>query len=114
MIENHPETVQKFVTAYMQGFRWVMSHRKQAAQIVADSSAATKGQQAVYAQQLNQDIANSFTSPVTKAHGLGYMTWQQWQSTVSALRKNKVVTKPPPTSSLFDDSFVRKANAAGG
>ncbi len=113
-VENHPDTVQRFVTAYMQGFRWVMSHRKQAARIVADSSAATKGHQEVYAKQLKQDVASSFTSSVTKAHGLGYMTRQQWRSTVSVLLKNKVIAKPPTISSLFDDSFVKKANSAGG
>ena len=109
MIKNHPDTVQKLVNAYMKGFRWVMSHPKQAAAIVADSSAETKGQEAIFASQLSEDMADTFTNSVTKQHGLGYMTAQQWKSTVSVLLKNKVITKSPSSSSLFDDSFLVKA-----
>jgi NitT/TauT family transport system substrate-binding protein len=109
MIAKHPDTVQKFVNAYMKGFRWVLAHPKQAAQIVADSSAETKSQKAIFEAQLRADIADSFTNDVTKQHGLGYMTPQQWQTTVSVLLKNKWITKAPKISSLFDDRFVQKA-----
>jgi NitT/TauT family transport system substrate-binding protein len=111
MIAKHPDTVQKFVNAYMKASRWVIGHPRQAAQIVADSSAETKGQQGIYLKQLQADIKYTFTNAVTKQHGLGYMTPGQWRATVAVLRKNKVISKSPATASLFDDSFVKKANA---
>ena len=113
MIKKNPDTVQKLVNAYMKGLRWTIGHPTQAARIIADSSAETKGQQAIYTQQLKQDIANTFTNSVTKKHGLGYMTAQQWRSTVAVLKKNQVITKAPVISSLFNDRFQQKAPSGG-
>ena len=112
MIQQKPDLVRRFVKAYMESFRWVMAHPAQAAQIVADSSPEVKNDAPVFQAQLEADIKDTFTSPTTKSNGLGYMSPESWQATVDTLSKQKVITKAPPVSSLYENSFVQSADGS--
>lgn len=112
MIQQKPDLVRRFVKGYMESFRWVMAHPAQAAQIVASSSPELKSDAPLFQAQLEADIKDTFTSPATKAHGLGYMSPAAWKATVDTLAKQKVITKAPPVSSLFQNSFVQAANGS--
>lgn len=114
MIQDKPGVVRRFVKGYMEAYRWVIAHPSQAAQIVAQSSPLTKNDAPTFTQQLEADIHDTFTSPVTKAHGLGYNDPREWRSTVDTLVKQKTIPKAPATSSLYDNSFVRAADRGSG
>lgn len=113
MIQDKPDLVKRFVKGYMESFNWVMAHPAQAAQIVANSSETTKADAPVFQAQLQADIQHTFTSPVTKSQGLGYMSPQSWNSTVQTLTKQKVIAKAPTVSSLYDNTFVKAADKNG-
>lgn len=112
MIQQKPDLVRRFVKAYMESFRWVMAHPAQAAQIVADSNPETKNDAPLFQAQLQADIKDTFTSPTTKSDGLGYMSPAAWKATVDTLAKQKVITKAPPVSSLYQNSFVQSADGS--
>jgi NitT/TauT family transport system substrate-binding protein len=113
MIEQNPETVQKFVNAYMKAFQWVLNNPEEAAKIVAGSSPQTQGQEATFVKQLEADMTHTFENSVTEEHGLGYMTAEQWEAVVKVLVDNKVITESPDINSLFDASFLEKAGSGG-
>lgn len=108
MIKTKPGVVQRFVTAYVKAFNWVIDNPQKAAKIVADSSDETKGQEALYTQQLGADIANTFMGPMTLQYGLGYMPPSSWAATVKTLVDTGQIESAPPLSSLYDNRFVLK------
>lgn len=108
MIENKPDLVQRFVTAYIKAFNWVISNPGRAAKIVADSSAETKGQESLFTQQLGADIYNTFMGPMTAKYGLGYMPPSSWTSTVRTLVSTGQVGDVSQFASLYDNQFVLK------
>ena len=56
--------------------------------------------------QIKADIASTFTSPDTKAHGLGWMTKEQWDQTLKTLSDQGVLKSVPPVESVFTDKFL--------
>lgn len=110
MIKNNPDTVKKFVAAYIEAFQWVIDNQAEACQITAAASDLTKDQAPLFQAQLKEDVDHTFTSDTTKAHGLGYMDPAQWQATVDVLSTAKVLKSSPDPSTLFDNTFVNAAN----
>lgn len=109
MLEKDPKLVQRFVRAYLKAFDFVIKQPDEAAKILAKSAPELSGKEDVFVEQLNADIEHTFTSDVTKENGLGYMTDEDWQTTVDTLVNQGVVKKAPKLSDIYQNRFVRKA-----
>ncbi len=106
MIADKPDLVQRFVQAYREAFDYVASHPDEAADITAKAAPGYAGKKDVLLAQLKADVASTFTSPDTQAHGLGWMTKEQWDQTLKTLSDQGVLKSVPPVESVFTDKFL--------
>ena len=74
MIADKPDLVARFVKAYREAFDYVVAHPDEAAEITAKAAPGYAEKKDVLLAQIKADIASTFTSDDTKAHGLGWMT----------------------------------------
>ncbi len=110
MIEGDPELVERFMSAYVRAFEYVIENPEEAAQTLADSSPQLSGNVDLYTAQLEADIAVGFMSEDTEANGLGTMTEEKWQKLVDMLSEQGVIETAPKVADLHDSSFVDAAN----
>ena len=110
VIEGDPELVERFMSAYVRAFEYVIENPEEAAQTLADSSPQLSGNVDLYTAQLEADIAVGFMSEDTEANGLGTMTEEKWQKLVDMLSEQGVIETAPKVADLHDSSFVDAAN----
>lgn len=109
LIEQKRSVVQRFTNAYLKAFAYVERNPQKTAQILAASSPVQKKNEPLFASQLQADIQHTFTSPRTKADGMGAMDAKRWQATIDVLAAQGVLKgKPPAPSSCYDESFIQK------
>jgi len=106
MIKSKPELVKHFVTAYTKAFDYVVAHPDEAAEITAKAVPGYAEKKDVLLAQLKADIASTFTSPVTKEHGLGWMTDGQWTETLKTLTDQGVLKAEVPVNTVYSDQFL--------
>ena len=95
MIADKPDLVQRFVKSYKEAFDYVVAHPDEAAEITAKAAPGYAEKKDVLLAQLKADIASTFTSDDTKAHGLGWMTKNQWDQTLKTLSDQRVLKSSP-------------------
>jgi NitT/TauT family transport system substrate-binding protein len=106
MIADKPDLVQRFVKAYREAFEDVVAHPGEAAAITAKAVPGYADKTDVLLAQLKADIAATFTSEDTKAHGLGWMSAVQWQQTLKTLSDQGVLKTVPAVDTVFTDRFL--------
>jgi len=106
MIADKPDAVGRFVKAYKQAFEYVVEHPDEAAAITAKAAPGYAEKTDVLLAQIKADIASTFTSDDTKAHGLGWMTVAKWADTIKTLSDQGVLKTPPRAESCFTDKFL--------
>ncbi len=106
MINDKPDLVGRFVAAYKEAFEDVVAHPEEAADITAKAAPGYAGKTDVLLAQLKADIASTFTSEDTKAHGLGWMTQVQWEQTLKTLSDQGALKTVPAVESVFTDKFL--------
>jgi NitT/TauT family transport system substrate-binding protein len=106
MIKSKPDLVKHFVTAYTKAFDYVIAHPEEAADITAKAVPGYADKKDVLLDQLKADIAATFTSPVTKDHGLGWMTDGQWAETLKTLTDQGVLKAEVPVNAVYTDQFL--------
>jgi NitT/TauT family transport system substrate-binding protein len=112
VIRKNPDLAQRFMNAYVKAFAHVIQNPDEAAKILVDSSPQLAGNLDLYKAQLGADIADSFESDQTRAHGLGYMDDATWQKTIDMLAQQSVIKSSPKVADVQDSSFVERAAAA--
>jgi len=105
-ISDKPDLVQRFVRSYKEAFDYVAAHPDEAAEITAKAAPGYAEKKDVLLGQLKADIASTFTSEDTKAHGLGWMTKGQWEQTLKTLSDQGVLKSVPPVDQVFSDKFL--------
>jgi len=105
-IAEKPALVSRFVAAYKQAFDYVAAHPEEAAEITAKAVPGYADKKDVLLAQIKADIASTFTSADTKAHGLGWMTKTQWSETLDTLASQGVLKTVPPVDGVFTDKFL--------
>jgi NitT/TauT family transport system substrate-binding protein len=105
--KENPDLAKRFMAAYLQAFEDVIADPKAAAAVIAKAVPEYTGKQAVLVEQLEADIASTFTSEETKAHGLGSMTEQKWQATLDVLQQQGLLKAPVETKDVFSDDFLK-------
>lgn len=108
LIDQSPDLVQRFVSAYLKAFEFVMKDPDETARILASSSPELKEKQDVFRAQLQADIDHTFTSEQTERKGLGAMDPDIWAKTVQTLADQKVIEQAPEVDTLYDERFVEK------
>ena len=106
MIADKPDLVGRFVAAYREAFDYVVAHPDEAAEITAKAAPGYAEKKDVLLAQLKADIASTFTSEDTKAHGLGWMTRAQWEQTLKTLSDQGALKTVPPVDGVFTDRFL--------
>jgi NitT/TauT family transport system substrate-binding protein len=111
MISEKSDVVQRFVKAYMQAFADVIKSPEVSADIIIESNPEYASKKDVLIKQIEADIKDTFFSPETKTHGLGWMTNEAWASTTKVLLDQAVIKEPIKAESTFDNKFLSAANA---
>ncbi len=105
-IKDKPDLVGRFVKAYTEAFDDVIAHPDEAAAITAKAAPGYAGKADVLLAQLKADVASTFTSPDTKAHGLGWMTKDKWDETLKSLEAQSALKTKLTSDGLFTDTFL--------
>jgi NitT/TauT family transport system substrate-binding protein len=113
LLEGDRDLVQRFVTAYLQGLQWVIDHPSESAALLSQSRPQLGESEALFTTQIEADIENTFTSPVTERHGLGYADPKAWEATVSILDEQGLLEGSVEPADAYDNRFVEKARGSG-
>jgi NitT/TauT family transport system substrate-binding protein len=109
MIAEKPDLVQRFVSAYLQAFQFVIEHPKEAVDIVVAANPEYKEKGGMLLEQLQADIEHTFFNESSKAHGIGWISPKQWAETVQTLQSQGVLPKEASATAGFDAKFVEAA-----
>jgi NitT/TauT family transport system substrate-binding protein len=109
LIATNPDLVRRFVKAYLQSMAFVAAHPDQAVAMIVKANPEYAGKEPVLREELGFDIAHSFFSPTTAAHGIGYISPAQWGATVAMLQKQAGLPASASATGGFDDAFVDAA-----
>jgi NitT/TauT family transport system substrate-binding protein len=93
--------------AYLHAFEDVIADPKAAAAAIAKAVPEYANKQEVLVEQLEADIASTFTSDDTKANGLGTMTEERWQKTLDVLNEQGLLKAKVETKDVFTDDFLK-------
>ena len=106
MINERADLVGRFVTAYREAFDYVVAHPDESAAITAKAVPGYAEKAPVLLAQLKADIAATFKSPDTQAHGLGWMTDAKWEETLKTLSDQGGLKTVPAVRTVFNDKFL--------
>lgn len=107
LIAENPDLVKRFTAAYLKAFKDVAADPEAAASLVAAAVPGYAEKKGVLLAELKADIASTFSSDETKAHGLGWMSKETWQKTLDVLDGQKALPKPVDVDKVFTDQFLR-------
>lgn len=110
LIEQNPDLVKRFVKAYLESMAYVATHPQEAVEMIVKANPEYKGKEDILLEQLNFDISHSFFSANTVAHGIGWISPNQWAATVKLLKKEGGLPANASTSAGFTDEFVDAAD----
>jgi len=102
-VQKNPDIVKKFMTAWVKGTRWAITHpdAANAALVKAYPSVEKKASLAIW--KARTAVA---TSADTRAHCLGWQSPQVFSRLESFLRKNKLISKPVPVKSAMTNAYL--------
>jgi ABC-type nitrate/sulfonate/bicarbonate transport system substrate-binding protein len=106
MIEQHPETVRKFVKAEVEGTSFAIRHPEE-----ANSEFVKRFPDQDSKQTLPQAIATAptYCASYSEAHGVGYSDPTYWQELIDMTASNpEVLKKSYPQSELVTNEFLPK------
>jgi NitT/TauT family transport system substrate-binding protein len=106
MIAEKPDLVRRFTTAYLEAFKDVVAHPKEAVDITVKANPEYQDKADVLTDQLDADIKSTFTNADTKAHGLGWMSPEAWKQTISVLTDQGVLKTPVALDTVYTDKFL--------
>src|SRR5713101_136364 len=103
LIKEDPELIRSFVVASLKGFLYGRAHLDEMAAVVKKFSEATVP--AISRREAELSF-NTWVTPSTAGKPLGWMSDQDWQETVAALKQYGGVTTPLEASLLYTNEFV--------
>jgi NitT/TauT family transport system substrate-binding protein len=106
MIAAKPDLVKRFVAAYVAAFGETIRHPDAAVDAIIDAHPELAKFRPVYLEQLQADIARTFTNAATKEHGLGYMPDATSHGTISMLVEQKMIPAPIDPAAAFNNNFL--------
>ncbi|HVJ33192.1 MAG TPA: ABC transporter substrate-binding protein [Terriglobia bacterium] len=106
IVKEKPDLAKRFVAAYLKAFADVVKDPKGAAAIIAKANPEYAGKVEVLQQQLEADIASTFSSADGKAP-LGAMTKEEWNKTIDVLQQQGALKQPVAVDSVYTDAFLK-------
>jgi NitT/TauT family transport system substrate-binding protein len=112
LITENPDLVQRFVTAYVRAFNETIAHPDEAVAITVAANPEYKGKEDVLLAQLKADLALTFFSPDSKAHGVGWIDASRWAATAAMLHDfGGGLTDTAKADGGFETKFLSAAGA---
>lgn len=111
-LKNHRSTVVAFDTAVHKAMQYIINgHVRQALNLaIVDYAPSFNGQQASLLPVLqNIYVKQLWQSQYTKANGLGYGDPKQWQASIDALAKFKIISHSFPAGDLLTEPNTLQA-----
>jgi NitT/TauT family transport system substrate-binding protein len=112
LIHDNPDLVKRFVKGYLESMAYVADHPDEAVAMTVKANPEYQGKEDVLLQELKFDIASSFFTEATKAHGIGWISPDQWAATVTMLQKLGGLPATASTTAGFTDAAVEAADPA--
>jgi NitT/TauT family transport system substrate-binding protein len=109
---KHNDVVQRFVSAYLQAFGDVIKSPEEAADLTVKDNPDYAQKKGVLLEQIKDDVKYTFTSPDTKANGLGAMSLGTWEKTINTLVDQGVIKQSTDAAKTFTDKYQSAAKAA--
>ena len=103
LIRAEPKLIGDFVAASVKGFLWGREHPDEAAGIIREYSEATVPAISKREMELSW---KTWVTPNTAGRPLGWMSHEDWQSTVEVLKTYGGVTAPLEAGRLYTNDFV--------
>ena len=110
IIAQRSDLVQRFVNAYTMAFADVVKNPHEAADLIIKENPEYAQKKDVLVAQLRADIEHTFFGADTKANGIGWMTEDKWQKTVSTLVDQGGMKQTIDASKAFSDKYIAAAN----
>lgn len=108
-IKDHPQDVQAFVTATLEGWKYAFEHKQEAIDIVM---AAGSGLNRHHQELMLDEIEKLMTAKEAKTEGLGVLDMKAIASVQANLLKYHALKAPVDLKAAFDAAFWERVPAA--
>jgi len=105
MVENEPDTVERFLKAALHGIEYAMDHRDEAIDIVLKYAPQEDREHQRYMMDTEMERA---VSELTEENGLGWQTLEQWSALHDTLVQFEAIAQPIDVSQAFTDEFLKR------
>lgn len=103
-VASRPDVLEAFVDAALRGVEWASRHRDEAVDIVLDHAGDAAGAEH-QRFMLDTELADAESS-VTRTHGLGWQTREQWQSLADLLADHGALPEDLDVTGAFTTDFL--------
>lgn len=103
-MREHPETVERFLRAALQGIEWARDNREEAIDIVLKYASGEEREHQRFMLDAEIEAAES---EVTREHGTGWQTEEQWQGLHDTLLEYGALAEPVDVNAAFYNDFLR-------
>lgn len=110
IVQKDPDLVQRFLRATLQGLAWARSNPDEAIQIVMKYAPGADPEHMRYMMDMEFKAA---VTAQTERHGLGWMTFEQWQALHDTLLDLQVIKRPIDVRKAFTDHFLQQVYKDG-
>ena len=104
LIDDEPDTVERFLKATMKGLEFARSNVDETVDIVLKYAENEEREHMRF--MLSTEMADAI-SPQTEVNGLGWMAAQQWEAFHDSLLNYDALSAPQDVETAFNDSFLK-------
>ena len=108
--QQDPDKVERFLKATLKGLQYALDNKEEALDIVMKYAPDQDRDHQRFMLETELDDA---VSPLTREHGLGWMTDGQWKSLYEQLLEFEALPNPFDYSTAYTDRFVRAVYDGG-
>ena len=104
LVRDDPDVVESFLKATLKGLQYAFDHREEAIDIVLQYALDEDEDHQRF--MLDTEIRDA-VSPLTREHGLGWMTDEQWKALYDQLIEFEALPEPFDYRTAYTDRFLR-------
>jgi NitT/TauT family transport system substrate-binding protein len=105
-IQNNPDLVKRFITALQMGYVYSLDHPDEALADISKVSPELASQPHTVLLQGLQATLDLLHSPNTQTKPIGWMSPDDWQTTINILDTTGGISKQLPPTDFYTDNFV--------
>lgn len=107
---DNTDTVTRFLRATMRAVAWIGEHRDEAIEITLRYAPQEQREHQRYMLDVELEAAQS---DLTRRHGAGWMTAEQWQALQDSLIEHNAIERPVDVSGVFTTAFLERVYRGG-